>query len=156
MKNPAFNRFVFVLALVGVMISAMLWKLHATPELIPCGAGSSGCTDVAQSGWSEFPPGSGIPVALWGTFGYLGIAGIAFLRTLPSLAGRARTLLLLNLAASAGALLFSFWLTYLELFVIHAICKWCVGSQCVIIAIFTLCAVEASGVLRRPAAVDPT
>ena len=155
MKSPVYNRVAFVLALVGVLISAMLWKLHATPELIPCGAGSSGCADVAQSGWSEFPLGSGIPVALWGTLGYLGIAGLAFLRTLPSLADRARTLLSLNLAFCTGALLFSLRLTYLEAFVIKAWCKWCVGSQCVIAAIFILCAVE-EWQLRRSAAVKPS
>jgi uncharacterized membrane protein len=30
---------------------------------------------------------------------------------------------------------FTAYLTYLELFVIHAICRWCVGSAVIILAI---------------------
>ena len=31
---------------------------------------------------------------------------------------------------------FTLYLTYLELFVIHAICRWCVASGAIILAIF--------------------
>jgi uncharacterized membrane protein len=31
---------------------------------------------------------------------------------------------------------FTVYLTYIELFVIHAICRWCVGSAVIILAIF--------------------
>jgi len=34
--------------------------------------------------------------------------------------------------------LFTAYLTYLELFVIHAVCRWCVGSAVIILAIFGL------------------
>jgi len=34
--------------------------------------------------------------------------------------------------------LYSAYLTYLELFVIHAICRWCVSSAIIITAIFLL------------------
>ena len=44
---------------------------------------------------------------------------------------------------SGGALLFSAYLTYLELFVIHAICRWCVGSAVIITAIFVLSLLDA-------------
>jgi uncharacterized membrane protein len=37
--------------------------------------------------------------------------------------------------ASVGVL-FTVYLTYLELFVIHAICRWCVGSALIIAAIW--------------------
>jgi uncharacterized membrane protein len=33
---------------------------------------------------------------------------------------------------------FTAYLTYLELFVIHAICRWCVGSALIILSIFIL------------------
>ena len=39
---------------------------------------------------------------------------------------------------SGGAVLFTVYLTYLELFVIHAVCRWCVGSAVIILAIFGL------------------
>ena len=40
------------------------------------------------------------------------------------------------LALSALGLAFTIYLTYLELFVIHAICRWCVASAVLICAIF--------------------
>jgi uncharacterized membrane protein len=44
--------------------------------------------------------------------------------------------------------LFTAYLTYLELFVIHAICRWCVISAVVIALVFGLSLLEAR---RRPA-----
>jgi uncharacterized membrane protein len=46
---------------------------------------------------------------------------------------------------SAGGLLFTLYLTGIELFVLHAICRWCVGSAVVMTAIT---AVALSGVVR--------
>jgi uncharacterized membrane protein len=37
-----------------------------------------------------------------------------------------------------GGVLFTLYLTYLELFVIHAICRWCVGSAAIIVSILIL------------------
>jgi Vitamin K epoxide reductase family. len=38
--------------------------------------------------------------------------------------------------ASGGGFLFTLWLTYLELFVIHAMCQWCVISAIIVTTIF--------------------
>jgi uncharacterized membrane protein len=38
--------------------------------------------------------------------------------------------------------LFSAWLTYLELFVIHAICRWCVVSAAMTVSLFVLTVVD--------------
>jgi uncharacterized membrane protein len=39
-------------------------------------------------------------------------------------------------------LVMSLRLTYLEFFVIHAICKWCIGSQILMGVVFTLILLE--------------
>lgn len=41
--------------------------------------------------------------------------------------------------------LYSAYLTYLELFVIHEICPWCVASALVMVALFVLAIVDAFG-----------
>ena len=51
---------------------------------------------------------------------------------------------LLALLAGGGAL-FALYLTWLELFVIDAICRWCVGSAVIITLIFVLALLD----LRR-------
>ena len=47
-------------------------------------------------------------------------------------------------------MLFAVYLTWLELFVIDAICRWCVGSAVIITAIFVLSLLDA----RRPIRPD--
>lgn len=146
MPRPLFNRLIFVLALVGVLVAGYLWALHNRPEDIVCGP-SSGCGDVARSPYSRFPFGSGPPVAMYGTLGYLAIATLAFLRTLPSWAGRNRPLVGLLLLGSGFGTAASLGLTYLEIFKIHALCKWCIASQFIISAIFLLALADGA---RRP------
>lgn len=135
-SHPGWNRAIFVLSFVGVFVAAFLWKMHATPQDIPCGP-SHGCADVANSPYSRFPFGSGPPVAAYGTIGYAALTVLAFLRTLLGDTGaRDRTILLLILAGATLGAVASLGLTYLELFVIHAICKWCVASQTIILIVF--------------------
>ena len=45
-------------------------------------------------------------------------------------------------------LLFSLWLTYLELFVINAICQWCVISAILATALFVICCLDLRDVDR--------
>ena len=73
-----------------------------------------------------------MPVALLGLLGY---AAILVAALLP---GEASRLVTAWLAAVGFG--FSLYLTYLELFEIHAICQWCVASA-VIMAILAVLAV---------------
>jgi hypothetical protein len=55
-------------------------------------------------------------------------------------------------SASRRSALFSLWLTYLELFVIHAICQWCVVSAILATILFVVSWLdlrEAHALLRR-------
>ncbi len=141
MKNPLYNRIVFLLSFVGLMVAGYLWFLHATHGDVPCG-GSGGCDRVAQSPYARFPAGKGPFVAAYGTLGYLTLVALSFLRTLGAGPKRDRLLLgLIVLAAGAGTL-FSLHLTYLELYVIQAICKWCVASQALILGVLFVSVAE--------------
>ena len=143
-NNPNPNRAVFLLSVIGMAVAGFLWHLHATHGDIPCGV-SRGCEIVAESAYAHFPDGTGPWVAAWGTFGYLGFAMIAFLRTMALPPARDRMLLgILALGAVAGTL-FSLRLTYLELYVIHAVCKWCISSQIIIALIATIAVAEWFG-----------
>jgi uncharacterized membrane protein len=72
-------------------------------------------------------------VALYGVVGYL-VLLVLSMDTLrrPAAAISSRLLLIL----SGAGLAFTIYLTYLELFVIKAICRWCVGSAVIITLIF--------------------
>ena len=121
-----------ILALGGVFLSIylLLYALGIYGELV-CGVGG-GC-DVVQA--SEYARFLGLPVAAWGLGWYAAVFLIAFL----SVQGRftdtkwpGRSLLIL----AAGGLAFSGYLTVIELFVLHAICRWCVGSAILTVLIF--------------------
>jgi uncharacterized membrane protein len=129
-----------VLALVGFFLALYLW-LHAlgVGGALKCGTGD--CEVVQTSRWAVF---LGQPVALYGVVGYV-------LILLVALAGPPHADALLVVLASVG-LLFTGYLTYIELFVLHAICRWCVGSAIII----TLIWIVSLLALRSPAPrIDP-
>jgi len=121
-----------LLALVGLFVALYLW-LHALGfgGAIKCGA-SGGCETVQTSQWAVF---FGLPVALYGVLGYCAIFVVAIAALRPAaLAQRSWNATLAGLGTVGVG--FTAYLTYLELFVIHAICRWCVGSAVIITAIW--------------------
>ncbi len=122
---------VALLSLVGLFVSLYLYlyKLGKVGALV-CGTG--GCETVQLSSWSRV---FGIEVSLIGLLGYALLLGIALYSLRPTLAERPGPTRLLA-ALAGGGVAFSIYLTSLELFVIHAICRWCVASAIIITAIF--------------------
>ena len=121
---------VAALALAGIFISLYLtlYKLGVIGELT-CSIGS--CETVNTSKWSTFLH---LPVALWGLLFYIEVFVISLVGTIPRFENEPFVSVLLVAEAAIGVL-FSAWLTYLELAVIHAICIWCVTSAVVVTAI---------------------
>jgi uncharacterized membrane protein len=68
-----------------------------------------------------------LPVAAWGLGYYASVLAVALLG-LTARYEDSRQVALGLLVLTAWGTLFSLWLTYLELFVIRAICQWCVIS----------------------------
>ncbi len=122
---------VAALALAGIFIGLYLtlYKIGVIGELT-CSIGS--CETVNTSKWSWF---LGLPVAAWGLFFYVDVFAIALVGTMPRFESEPVISLVLTAEAAVGVL-FSAWLTYLELAVIHAICIWCVTSAIVVTLIF--------------------
>ena len=122
---------VAALALAGIFISLYLtlYKIGVVGEL-SCSIGS--CETVNTSKWSRF---LGLPVAAWGLLFYLDIFGISIAGTSRRLEASTGISTILVVQSAIGVL-FSAWLTYLELAVIHAICIWCVTSAVVVTLIF--------------------
>jgi len=124
---------VAALALAGIFISLYLtlYKLGIIGEL-SCTIGS--CETVNTSKWSRF---LGFPVAAWGLLFYVEMFGLAAIGTIERLADVAAISFVLVVESAIGVL-FSAWLTYLELAVIHAICIWCVTSAVIVTVIFVV------------------
>ena len=82
-----------------------------------------------------------MPVAAWGLFFYVDVFAIAVVGTMPRFESEPLISLVLTAEAAVGVL-FSAWLTYLELAVIHAICIWCVTSAVVVTLILLTSALD--------------
>lgn len=131
-----------VLALVGWFVALYL-ALHALGIGGELKCGTGGCDTVQTSRWAVL---FGIPVAFYGVAGYTAILAVTLAGLQPAWLPR-RGPSLLVAALATGGVLFSGWLTYLELFVIHAICRWCVASA-VIMTLIWITATYAA--FRRP------
>jgi uncharacterized membrane protein len=124
---------VALVALAGVFVASYLtmYKLGYIGTLA-CAVGS--CETVQTSKWATF---LGFPVGAWGVAYYIFVLGLAIV----GLSGRfadTRGLSQALVGVTAFGVLFSLWLTYLELFVIHAICQWCVISAILATILFIL------------------
>lgn len=126
-----------VLALVGLFVAMYLWlfKLGIVGTL-SCKIG--GCEKVNTSPWAVL---LGLPVAFWGVAYYVGLFGVAVLGTLERFASDRRVTLGLVVLTFWGVL-FSAWLTYLELAVIHAVCMYCVISAVLVVLAFVLAVLD--------------
>lgn len=122
-----------LLSLLGLFVSTYLF-LYKTGALGTIACGTGGCETVQLSPQSRF---LGVEVALIGMAGYAVILAVALAAVQPALAS-ARWPAVALAGLSGGAFLFTLYLKYLELFVIHAICRWCVVSAVLITAIFVL------------------
>ena len=122
---------VATLALAGIFVAIylLLYKLGMIGGL-SCAVGS--CEIVNTSRWANF---LGIPVAGWGVGFYISLFVLAMVSTREEFA-ESRTVSMVLLAMATTGVLFSAWLTYLELFKIHAICQWCVVSAIIVTIIF--------------------
>jgi uncharacterized membrane protein len=120
-----------LLSLFGVFVALYLYlfKIGRIGSLV-CGTGD--CETVQLSRYSRF---LGVEVSLIGLIGYVALLAFALWSLRPGLAGARWPATLLSVLSGLGVV-FAVYLTWLELFVIHAICRWCVGSALIITAIF--------------------
>ena len=117
------------LSLAGLFISGYLY-LYKIGRIGSLACGTGGCETVQLSSWSRF---AGLEVSLIGVLGYACLLAMS----LASLQPGVRQWPIRAIAVAAGiGVVFTLYLTYLELFIIHAICRWCVASGVIIVAIF--------------------
>jgi uncharacterized membrane protein len=129
-----------VLAVVGLGVASYLTYVHYAGIKPACTAGES-CTKVQTSVYSEL---AGVPVALIGLLGYVAILASLVVR-------QSEKVRLATLVLTLGGFGFSAYLTYRELFSIHAVCEWCASSA----VIMTLLAALSTWRFLSPGSESP-
>jgi uncharacterized membrane protein len=121
---------IIVLTVLGLFVAGYLTWSHFSGEPVYCGQSGS-CELVNSSRFAYLGP---IPVALIGLLGYL---IILVLSLIPPKEDRQWPMLLIFGGALIGVIL-QWYLFYIEVAVLRAICYWCVTSQAIITVIFLL------------------
>lgn len=111
------------LVVLGMGVAAYLTYVETQAAAAVCGPVGD-CNAVQSSPYARL---FGVPVGVIGLVGYAAIFGAWLWGRSGNAAARA---LLVGMAAAG--VLFSIYLTYLELFVIRAVCMWCLSSAVII------------------------
>jgi uncharacterized membrane protein len=115
------------LTVVGLGVASYLTYVHYSGIQPVCTAGGS-CLEVQTSIYSKL---AGVPVALIGLLGYIAImASLLFPEN--------ETTRFATVAFTVVGFGFSAYLTYRELFSIHAVCEWCASSAVIMTVLMCL------------------
>jgi uncharacterized membrane protein len=107
-------------ALAGLVVAGYLTWVHFDDAALVCVAGG-GCETVQESEYAEI---AGIPVALLGLGSYAIVLALVLWDAPTARLGAAMLALV--------GLVFSLYLLALQLFVIDAVCVWCLANDVVI------------------------
>lgn len=136
LTDSRLRRLTVIFAIIGLVVALYLVFIKFNPSSTLCLA-AGGCERVNTSAYSEI---RGIPIAILGSLAYLFILGITLLEQRMAFLGEWGAVLVFGLAL-AGTL-YSAYLTYIELAVLHAICPYCVTSAIMITLIFIVSAIR--------------
>ena len=144
------RRVMVVIAVLGLALASYLVYVHYSGSRPACTAGDA-CLKVQTSVYSKI---AGVPVALIGLIGYIGI----FLSLLLPDRDEVRLATLVMTVIGVG---FSGYLTYRELFTLKTICEECAASAVLMLLLFLAAAVryvlgDPPAPAPPPASVTPT
>jgi uncharacterized membrane protein len=130
------RKLVYVLILLGIAglgIAGYLTWAHYDDGVLVCAIG--GCETVQTSRYSTI---GSIPIALLGMLMFASLTGLAGLRLMRKPPLGHETLTLVAWGMLLAGILYYLYLTYVELFVLHAICQWCVMTSLIALAMLVL------------------
>jgi uncharacterized membrane protein len=134
-------RFSIALAVLGMLVSIYMTIFKLTDNASMC-IGNGGCSVVNSSSYAEV---SGIPVAVIGVGGYLAILVLLLAESRSQSLGQNGPMVVFGL--SLVGFLFTLYLIFVELALIHALCPFCITSQITMTILFTLSVIR---LVRQP------
>lgn len=131
-----------VLAILGALDSAYLAWIKLGDRVALCG-GIGDCESVNNSRYAEI---GGVPIALLGLIGYLGILLLLLLEVRRP--DWQDVLSLMIFGATLAGTLYSGYLTYIELAILSAVCPYCVVSALIMAALLIIALLQLRSGLR--------
>ena len=139
MKKPeTFIDWLFIIfASIGLVDSLYLIWIKIANDKVYCLPGLGDCWTVNTSQYSQV---LGIPVSVFGVIGFLIILLLALFKDRNKFFHANQVTLLFGI--TLAGFLYSIYLTYLEIFVINAICPFCVLSAISMTILFVISVVR--------------
>jgi uncharacterized membrane protein len=131
------RKWIALVSLLGLFLGAYL-TLYKFGYIGTLACNVSSCEQVQTSRWSMF---LGLPVATWGLGFYAGMLALSIIGVQERFEN-SRQLSVVMLGMTAVGFVFTAWLNYLEAFVIHAWCEWCIASATMVLVLFGLSVVD--------------
>ena len=120
---------ILVLALIGLVDAIYLTWVKLANQVAICG-GVGDCETVNNSQYSEL---FGVPIAVFGGAAYLAILLFTLFEDRYEILAENGPMLVFGI--SLAGVLYSAYLTYIEIYVLRAICPYCVLSAVVLLGI---------------------
>lgn len=136
------KRLSIAFATLGLLVSVYMTVFKLTDNASMC-LGNGGCSKVNDSIYSEV---NGVPVALIGVIGYAVILGLLLLSGTIEILQKNGVMFVFGLALVG--FLFTLYLIYVEVALIHALCPFCITSQISMTILFILAVIRLA---REPA-----
>lgn len=146
MKDHTIRLGIVVVSLIGLVDAIYLTWIKFTNRVAFCGT-YGGCETVSTSSYASI---LGVPIALFGAGAYLAILILLFLESKGQFWRENSPILGFGIALVG--ILYSIYLTYIEIAVLHAICPYCVISAIAMFVIFLLAILR---LVRGQAEVNP-
>lgn len=139
--NRTLRIIAYIAAGIGLADSVYLsWLKLASKE---CGVGS--CDFVNASRYAEV---GGIPIAIFGAGAYIAILAVLYWQDRDDFIGNNSGMILFGITLIG--VLYSAYLTYIEVAVIYAICPFCVVSAIMMVILFVIVLIDMFGEGNSP------
>ncbi len=122
-----------ILSLVGLAVAVYLTFVHYQEDALVCTTG--GCETVQQSQYATIGP---IPIAILGVGFFAALVALSAIRAFKLNILSSETATLVAWGLTLTGVLYYAYLVYIELFVLDAICQWCMSTTIITVALFII------------------
>jgi uncharacterized membrane protein len=146
MRDQTLKLGIYITSIIGLIDALYLTWVKLTHRVAFCGT-YGGCETVNTSSYASI---LGIPIAVFGAGAYLVIIILLFLENKGQFWKENSPILVFGI--TLVGVLYSIYLTYIEIAVLHAICPYCVVSGIAMLVLFFLAILR---LVRGQAEVNP-
>lgn len=132
MRDQTLKLGLYITSIIGLLDALYLTWVKLTNHVAFCGT-YGGCETVSTSSYASI---LGIPIAMFGAGAYLVILILLFLENKGQFWKENSPILVFGI--TLVGVLYSIYLTYIEIAVLHAICPYCVVSGIAMLVLFIL------------------